>query len=476
MFYCNLEHVVKKTVQTQSGKTKKSGTASGRFHYITRTMHFESHKENVHETVEFVRSGNLPSFAKGNPGTFWQATDIYERSNGRTCSSLVIALPKELTVEQRIELAEAFIEEFADRYRYPFTTAIHNHPGSFGGQAQPHLHFMYSERHVDGIERTAEQFFKRYNPQNPQQGGAQKLTADVLGMGKGQLKLYRKKSEDLINESLKRYAPTKILEIKGIPVEVPSLVSCLSNEDYNKKYGTQLKDVPIMLNKVRFAKKKQPDLVAEREQMMAEIQQIREENHYELYQTYYLAELARRKVLEAEHKQKLEDEKRQKEQDDRVKYLEEALMQPTTGIDDVCEKDRLRTEYYDLTPVKNDRDILRERALEKIQQLKDQMIQSLRDTVTGQSPDSIRDDFSAYIETVQKVGFDRVTNLQMINQLFLDLSHEVTQDPKHVLQDVCEVREFLLAGKPIQTYVKTNVLQKSEKESEQSSRYDGPSF
>nr|WP_180056158.1 MobA/MobL family protein [Acinetobacter sp. YH12142] len=476
MFYCNLEHVVKKAVQTQSGKTKKSGTASGRFHYITRTLRFERHKENIHETLEFVRSGNLPDFAKGNPGTFWQATDMYERSNGRTCSSLVIALPKELTVEQRIELAEAFIEEFADRYRYPFTCAIHNHPGSFGGQAQPHLHFMYSERHVDGIERTAEQFFKRYNPKEPQKGGAQKLTADVLGMGKGQLKLYRKKTEDLINESLKRYAPTKILEIKGIPVEVPGLVSCLSNEDYNKKYGTQLKDVPIMLNKVRFAKENQPDLVAEREQMKAEIQQIREENHYELYQTYYLAELARRKALEAEHKQKLKDEKRQKEQDDRVKYLEEALMQPATGIDDLCKKDRLRAEYYDLTPVKNDLEILRERALEKIQQLKDQMIQSLRDTNTVQSPDLIRDEFSAYIETVQNAGFDRVTNLQMINQLFLDLSHEVTQDPQHVLQDVCAVREFLLAGKSIQTYVKTNVLQKSEKESEQSYRYDDPSF
>jgi hypothetical protein len=30
----------------------------------------------------------------------------------------VVALPKELTVAQRIELAEAFIAEFADRYRY----------------------------------------------------------------------------------------------------------------------------------------------------------------------------------------------------------------------------------------------------------------------------------------------------------------------------------------------------------------------
>jgi hypothetical protein len=63
----------------------------------------------------------MPSFAEGNPEEFWQASDLYERKNGRVCSSLVVALPKELTSEQRIELAEQFIQEFADRYRYPFT-------------------------------------------------------------------------------------------------------------------------------------------------------------------------------------------------------------------------------------------------------------------------------------------------------------------------------------------------------------------
>jgi hypothetical protein len=126
----------------------------------------------------------MPNFAEGKPAEFWEAADIYERSNGRTCSSMVVALPKELSQAQRIELAEQFISEFADSYRYPFTCAIHNHAGSLGGKEQPHLHFMYSERHVDGIERTAEQFFKRYNPKDPHKGGAQKLTADVRH-GKG---------------------------------------------------------------------------------------------------------------------------------------------------------------------------------------------------------------------------------------------------------------------------------------------------
>lgn len=298
MFYCNLEHTSKKAVKTRSGKVKNAATAKNRFHYITRTSHFKNYKENASEQIEFVRSGNMPNFAEGKPAEFWEAADIYERSNGRTCSSLVVALPKELNQAQRIELAEAFITEFADRYCYPFTCAIHNHVGSLGGQEQPHLHFIYSERHVDDIERTAEQFFKRYNPKDPQKGGAQKLTADVLGMGKAQLQLYRQKTEELINESLKRYAPTKIVEIKGIQVEVPSQVSCLSNKEYNKKYGTQLQDVPVMNKALRFARSNEPELMAKREEMVAEINRLRAENYYALYQSFYEAELERKKRIE----------------------------------------------------------------------------------------------------------------------------------------------------------------------------------
>jgi len=310
MFYCNLEHTVKKAVKTRSGKIKKATTAKNRFHYITRTSHFKNYKESAAEQIEFVKSGNMPSFAKGKPAEFWQAADVYERSNGRTCSSLVVAFPKELTQVQRIALAEEFIAEFADRYRYPFTCAIHNHAGSIAGIEQPHLHFMYSERHVDDIERTAEQFFKRYNPIQPEKGGAQKLTADVLGMGKAQLQLYRQKTEELINASLAQYAPTKMVEIHGIAVEVPSFVSCLSHRDYNKKHGTQLKDVPVMNKAVRFARKNELELLAKQQEMIDGIKRIRAENNYELYQMYYSAELERRN-----QQQKSKQLQQEKEQD-----------------------------------------------------------------------------------------------------------------------------------------------------------------
>ena len=381
MFYCNLEHTSKKAVKTRSGKVKNAATAKNRFHYITRTSHFKNYKESASEQIEFVRSGNLPNFAEGKPAEFWDAADIYERSNGRTCSSLVVALPKELNQAQRIELAEAFIAEFADRYSYPFTCAIHNHVGSLGGQEQPHLHFMYSERHVDGIDRTAEQFFKRYNPKDPQKGGAQKLTADVLGMGKAQLQLYRQKTEELINDSLMRYAPTKMVEIKGIQVEVPSLVSCLSNKEYNKKHGTQLKDVPVMNKAVRFAREKEPELVAERERMTAEINRLRAENHYELYRPFYEAELKNRQEIEE--------------------------------LSTQAETPRTRQRWY---------------AQEKLLFLQQKMQQALlQDHQTTEPFRLIQHDLQTYIDLLNTESFDRLEKFEYLSDLGQRLKNSVIQ-------------------------------------------------
>ncbi len=299
MFYCNLDHVLKNSSQ----KPSKNSSAVQRFHYITRTKNFENHKENIAEKLEFMQSGNMPHFAQNKPDEFWQAADIYERKNGRVCSSLVVALAKELTAAQRSELAEQFIAEFADRYQFPYSCAIHNHEGSLGGQEQPHLHLIYSERSVDEIERTPEQFFKRYNPKNPQKGGAQKLTADVLGFGKSQLTLFRQKTEELINDSLQRYAPTKTLEIRGLKVEVQNRVSCLSNEDYTKQFGTDLQDVPMMSKKIRFAKNG-TDLYEQKQEMTEEINRLRAENRYEKYKSEYELALSKQQKLEQDNQPK----------------------------------------------------------------------------------------------------------------------------------------------------------------------------
>src|SRR5690606_39715525 len=55
---------------------------------------------------------------------------------------------------------------------------------------------------------------------------------------------------------------------------------------------------PVMNKAVRFAREKEPELVAERERMTAEINQLRAENHYELYRPFYEAELKNSQEIE----------------------------------------------------------------------------------------------------------------------------------------------------------------------------------
>jgi hypothetical protein len=113
----------------------------------------------------------MPEWATGNEIAFWDASDLNERANGRVYSELEIALPREFSKEQRQELVNDFIKsELKDQ---PYTVAIHNKRALDGGE-QPHAHIMFSERQLDGIERSSEQFFKRANGKNPEKGGTKK--------------------------------------------------------------------------------------------------------------------------------------------------------------------------------------------------------------------------------------------------------------------------------------------------------------
>jgi hypothetical protein len=205
-----------------------------------------------------------------------------------------VALPKELSKQQRKELVEAFIQEFADQYQFPYTAAVHNHPSELTGEDQPHLHLMYSERSLaDGIERPPEQFFKQYRPKNPTKGGAQKLTADALGFGRDQVKAFREKTEQLINQALEMHAPMKTVILEGMEIVVPNRVSHLSNQEFNQKYGTQLQDVPQIYRwKLKSA---DPMIQLEVEAQKQTIQQIRQFNKLQIYQKEYNQALAQRK-------------------------------------------------------------------------------------------------------------------------------------------------------------------------------------
>lgn len=116
-------------------------------------------------------AGNMPAWAI-TPVMFWQAADQYERTNGSAYREMEITLPRELDHAQRLALLHEWIEqEIGCRHAYQW--AMHA-PLAIDQLEQPHVHLMFSERQLDGIQRDPEQYFRRYNSKNPERGGARK--------------------------------------------------------------------------------------------------------------------------------------------------------------------------------------------------------------------------------------------------------------------------------------------------------------
>jgi hypothetical protein len=156
-----------------SAKIGQKGKAQAHAAYIAREGKYSEGKR--YEDLEATGSGNMPKWAEHKPAEFWKAADEYERANGSAYREFEIALPRELTPEQRLNLVQEFIvQEIGDKHAYQF--AIHTPKAALEKGEQPHAHIMYSERIRDRIDRDPAQYFKRYNAKNPEKGGSKKFS------------------------------------------------------------------------------------------------------------------------------------------------------------------------------------------------------------------------------------------------------------------------------------------------------------
>lgn len=124
------------------------------------------------DDLRATESGNMPAWSAHDPTLFWSKADDYERANGRVYRELEIALPRELDRGQQVELAREFTSNTLGQ-RHAYTWGIHSPSAGDGGE-QPHLHLMFSERRIDGVDRDPEHYFRRFNPKAPERGGAGK--------------------------------------------------------------------------------------------------------------------------------------------------------------------------------------------------------------------------------------------------------------------------------------------------------------
>lgn len=198
---------------------KGSGaSASAHAAYILRQG-----KYALKEDVVAVGTMNMPAWAAHDPQLFWEASDEHERERGSTYREFELALPRELTPAQRIELVEDFIDSSLAG-RHVVQWAIHCPRAALEGGEQPHAHIMYSERRLDFIARDPDRFFKRWNAKSPDRGGCQKDSAGT----EDRLQHTRKLWEVIQNRYLERYGHgTRVdhrsLEDQGRSDELPEI-------------------------------------------------------------------------------------------------------------------------------------------------------------------------------------------------------------------------------------------------------------
>jgi len=99
--------------------------------------------------------GHDLSWAKDR-ANLWNSAEIAERrSNARVAREYLVALPVELDIEARVDLARNFAQELADRYRFAIDVAVHA-PRDFPGSDPRnfHAHLLATTREVgfDGLK------------------------------------------------------------------------------------------------------------------------------------------------------------------------------------------------------------------------------------------------------------------------------------------------------------------------------------
>ena len=80
--------------------------------------------------------GRLPSWAPG-PAEFFAEADQRERINGRVAVQLELALPKELSAEEGLELARSWADSLTEAEQLAWALAVHDDGGH-----NPHFHLL----------------------------------------------------------------------------------------------------------------------------------------------------------------------------------------------------------------------------------------------------------------------------------------------------------------------------------------------
>ncbi|MGL5022761.1 MAG: MobA/MobL family protein [Cetobacterium sp.] len=178
------------------------------------------------EELVYKENFNLPTFAKDNASFFWECAENYTSKLENSYRKIEFSLPHELSIEENIEIAKRLGEKlFKDEYVY--SLSIHNKRNADKTLDNIHCHLMFNEKVLDGIERSEETFFKRYNNIHPERGGSRKIEKWRQFEGLYEI---RQTWEKVCNEKLKEKG-IELIDCRSLKAR---RIEALQNGDYLK--------------------------------------------------------------------------------------------------------------------------------------------------------------------------------------------------------------------------------------------------
>ena len=144
-------HLSVKTIKRSAGRT---ATAAGAYRAGERIecqregrVHDYTRKQGIDETF-IVAPENAPAWAQDRASLWNEAEASETRRNSVTAREWELALPSEISVEDRSQITREFAEELVSRYGVAVDVAIHA-PHREGDQRNHHAHVLTSTRRLE---------------------------------------------------------------------------------------------------------------------------------------------------------------------------------------------------------------------------------------------------------------------------------------------------------------------------------------
>jgi ATP-dependent exoDNAse (exonuclease V) alpha subunit len=145
-------HLAMKPISRSGGRSAVAAAAYRASQKLTNERdgltHDFTHRRGVEHTEIVLPDGVEAEWAQDR-STLWNAAEAAEkRKDARVAREIEVALPHELTAEQRLELTREFAHDLADRYGVAVDFAIHSPHGDTDVRNH-HAHLMLTTRKVE---------------------------------------------------------------------------------------------------------------------------------------------------------------------------------------------------------------------------------------------------------------------------------------------------------------------------------------